>query len=449
MRKRPLAAFAICATLATAALPAQSPVPAKSETPIPDGPVIGATTQEVLLDVVVRDKKGRMVRNLRAGDLEVFDDGVLRKLNTFRVVESVESSNALLRPNGSVPVELSRLKGELNLKHEARLVTLVFDQLLPAQRPNAKRAALELLKSPGENLLYAVFRIDHKLALLEAYTNDLERIKSAIERATDPSFALNIDEESRIAKNQATAALAEQLLALKTASAASGQIVSTDQRITQMTLNMLQFADAGEQKQQSRAQLLALWALVREQKQLPGRKTVVYFTGGMNIPPEEHDRFNAIVADANLANVTVYAIHAGGVSTYLANSSGNALLEQATASSHANMIDRTGFVSVDQAQVLDRADESVHENAQNSLDILTQDTGGFFAADTNDFRGPVRRVMEEVNFHYELTYSPGIEKYDGHLRRIQVKVAMPDASADAVRLLCDAAVDGGAEFAAL
>ena len=59
----------------------------------------------------------------------------------------------------------------------------------------------------------------------------------------------------------------------------------------------------------SRAQLLALWALVKEQKQLPGRKTVVYFTGGMNVPPEYDDRFRAIVADANLANVTVYAIN--------------------------------------------------------------------------------------------------------------------------------------------
>jgi len=389
--------------------------------------VIGTTTQEVMLDVVVRDKKGRMVRDLRADEIEVMDDGVVRKLRSFR---STGKGGEEIRGDASTGTEPART--ELNPaaaragSRERRLVTLVFDQLLPGQRPYAKQSALELLKSPAPDLLFAVFKIDQKLALLQSYTGDVEQVKIAIERATNPSYFLNIDEENRIGKNQVTAALAEQLVAMKTASAGAGGTFSTDQRITQMTLNMLQFADTGEQKEQSRAQLLALWALVKEQKQLPGRKTIVYFTGGMNIPPEHTDRFRSIVADANLANVTVYAIHAGGITSYTGNSSGTAMLAQAAASSRTNMVDRTGLISVDQAQVFDRAEGAVHANTQNALEILTHDTGGFLAANSNDFRSPLRRVMEEVSFHYELTYSPSIEKYDGHLRKIVVKVARPD-----------------------
>jgi VWFA-related protein len=372
-----------------------------------------------------------MVKNLRPEEIEVTDDGVVRKVRSFRSVGSVGSGGG--DGSGSDPTGLTAarsavsqvLNPTLTPGKETRLVTLVFDQLLPSQRMFAKQAASELVKSPGRDVLFAFFRIDQSLKLLESYTSDPERIRVAIERATNPSYFLNIDEESRIAKNQTTAALAEQLLAMKTATAASGQYTTTDQRITQMTLNMLQFADAGEQKEQSRAQLVALWALVKEQQQLPGRKTLVYFTGGMNVPPEYNERFQAIVADANLANVTVYAINAGGISTYLGNTSGNLLLEQAGASSHTNMVDRTGFVSVDQAQVFDRSEGAVQANIQNALDALTHDTGGFYA-NTNDFRSPVRRVLEEVNFHYEVTYSPGIEKYDGHLRKILVKIARPD-----------------------
>ena len=384
--------------------------------------VIGATTQEVMLDVVVRDKKGRMVRNLRAEELEVSDDGIVRKLRSFRAVGNADSSPE----REPLPVMASAIGGALNAVREPRLVTLVFDQLLPEQRIRAKQAALELLKSRGADQLFAVFRIDTRLALIEAYTGDSERIRAAIDRASDPSFFLNIDEDQRIAKNQATAGLAAQLMAMKTASASSGSVATTDQRIAQMTLNMLQFADTSSQKQQSRAQLVGLWALVKEQKQLPGRKTVVYFTGGMNIPPEYHERFRTIVADANSANVTVYAINAGGIATYKANDSGGALLAQAAASSRTNMVDLTGTVSVDQAQVFDRAEDSVHANIHNSLEVLTRETGGFYASNTNDFRAPAHRIAEEVNFHYELTYSPAIEKYDGHLRRILVKVARPD-----------------------
>ena len=381
--------------------------------------VIGTTTQEVMLDLVVRDKQGRMVRNLRADEVEVFDDGVARKLRSFRSAGEADSAPGGVLTTGG---EAARARNHVR---QPRLVTLVFDQLLAEQRPYAKRAALELVRTRGAGQLFAVFRIDTRLGLIEGYTDDSGRLQTAIDRATDPSYFLNIDEESRISKNRATAALAGQLLSMKMDAGSAGAGLTTDQRITQMTLNMLQFADSGAQKEQSRAQLLSLRAVVKEQTQLPGRKTVVYITGGMNVPPEYQDRFRQIVSDANLANVTVYAINAGGVVAYKANDSGTALLAQAAASSRSNMVDRTGTISVDQAQVFDRAEDSVHANIQNSLEALTRGTGGFYAA-SNDFRIPVRRIAEEVSFHYELTYSPEITRYDGRLRKINVRVSRPD-----------------------
>ena len=48
--------------------------------------VIRAVTQEVLLDVVVRDHKGRLIRDLRPEEIEVYDDGVRQKLTSFRLV---------------------------------------------------------------------------------------------------------------------------------------------------------------------------------------------------------------------------------------------------------------------------------------------------------------------------------------------------------------------------
>src|SRR5712691_3584498 len=48
-------------------------------------PTFGVGTAAVTLDIVVRDKKGRAVRDLKASDFEVFEDGVKQSIESFRV----------------------------------------------------------------------------------------------------------------------------------------------------------------------------------------------------------------------------------------------------------------------------------------------------------------------------------------------------------------------------
>src|SRR5574341_1257430 len=60
----------------------------------PAQPTIKAYGQEVLLDVVVRDKKGRTVRDLRAGEFEVLDDGAPVRIKSFRLAEGHKESAA-------------------------------------------------------------------------------------------------------------------------------------------------------------------------------------------------------------------------------------------------------------------------------------------------------------------------------------------------------------------
>src|ERR1700733_8694259 len=63
-------------------------------------PLIRSTTQEVLLDVVVRDKKEHLIRNLKPEDIRVLEDGVPQKLKGFRFTdaESVEPQAAAEAP---------------------------------------------------------------------------------------------------------------------------------------------------------------------------------------------------------------------------------------------------------------------------------------------------------------------------------------------------------------
>src|SRR5215472_2473865 len=48
---------------------------------------VRSTTQEVVLDMVFRDKKGRTVHDIRPEEIHVLEDGLEQKLTSFRLVE--------------------------------------------------------------------------------------------------------------------------------------------------------------------------------------------------------------------------------------------------------------------------------------------------------------------------------------------------------------------------
>ena len=60
--------------------------------PAPSGaPTIRLNTQEVNLDMVFKDKKGKAIHDLRPEEVHVFEDGVEQHLNSFRGVTSSEN----------------------------------------------------------------------------------------------------------------------------------------------------------------------------------------------------------------------------------------------------------------------------------------------------------------------------------------------------------------------
>src|SRR5215210_5617933 len=63
--------------------PAQTPAP---QNPQDDEDVVRVESQEVKLDVVVKDKRGRPVKDLQATDFEVYEDGVRQQIQSFRFV---------------------------------------------------------------------------------------------------------------------------------------------------------------------------------------------------------------------------------------------------------------------------------------------------------------------------------------------------------------------------
>src|SRR5205809_7151097 len=148
-------------------------------------PVVRIRANEVTLDIVVRDKKGRPVRDLTAADFEIYEDGVRQQIGSFRFVlrQPTEAGNPTIATTGGkegpAPVPAPRDVGS------AGVIALVFDRLSPEARALARKAGLAYAEEgiTGGGFT-GVFGIDQALRTVQSYTDNMELIKQAVERVT-------------------------------------------------------------------------------------------------------------------------------------------------------------------------------------------------------------------------------------------------------------------------
>src|SRR5579864_5310517 len=278
-----------------------------AQTPAPEQSAEGqkqafkANAEETVLDVVVRDKKGRLVTDLKESDFSVTDNGEPKTIKSFRLVQGTEA------------ISSSGGRAQLDPLRQLRLITLVFQGGDQNAKKLARDAANELIKEElAQNVYLSVMAIDHKLQALQPFTNDRQLLRKAIARAT---ASVNDYTSDTIQVRQNL----EQLLgpmqggdpsttgranALSTAAAsASGPSAANSSGATaamaQLMLNILQNAQADESTDWSRASVFPLLDLVKEQYHLPGRKTILYFSGGFPLSQSTEDPFKQIISIAN------------------------------------------------------------------------------------------------------------------------------------------------------
>jgi VWFA-related protein len=388
--------------------------------------------EEVLVDVVVRDKRGHAVTSLPQSAFTVLDEGVPRQISSFRLVKGTEA--AVSAANGTATTE------KLDPIRQIRLVTLIFDRLDQSERTMTRRAALDLLnmKFP-QNVYMAVFTLGNELQAIQGFTNKRDLLVQAVEKATSrPSSQFSADSDQMRA--QAELAFGpnqsgSQDLITRLGQMSIGNSVSNafEAIFARSMIEMISFNERSEMAYAGRSTIWALLAAVRGQSELPGRKALIYFSEGFAIPQGAEEEFQAVISAANRNNLSFYPIDAHGLSTTSLNAKATeGLSAAATASSLSRGLGLGGDeVSLTQPKTeialsADLAINANRMNIQDTLAILADQTGGFLTANTNDFRAPLERVMEEIDTYYELSYNPHVDKYDGKFRRIEVKLDRSD-----------------------
>jgi VWFA-related protein len=293
---------------------------------------------------------------------------------------------------------------------------------------------MEFLKNElAPNVYITVYALDQRLRVIQHFTSNRERIKSAIEVATSSAATQFVERSEGIRRELENAVRAGESLANLTGNVGAsgppqgiGQ-AAADQKFAEMTLNTLRAEDIAEQQVQGVSAVYSLISLVSGQRQLAGRKTVLYFSEGMQIPPNLLDPYRSAISAANRANMTFYTIDARGLGSGTQMDAQRDTLLSAARSSQTQQTSRGGqAVTFDQAGAFDTAESSMRKNRQATLSELAESTGGFLIANTNDLRKPMHRIGSELVSYYVVSYTPAVRDYDGKFRSISVKALRPD-----------------------
>src|SRR5262245_7033998 len=187
MRRRSAMALAISLVAASAALIGQ---------PVPTGqtPTFRAGINLVLVDVVVRDRSGAIVKGLTADDFELLEDGVRQPILTFayeeisRTAATVAQGTALATVAASsspTPAAPETPTHPLTSDEVAghRLLTLVFDtsSMQPEDVQKAVDGATTWVDSSMSAAdLVAVASIGSSLQVLTDFTSSKERLHAVL-----------------------------------------------------------------------------------------------------------------------------------------------------------------------------------------------------------------------------------------------------------------------------
>jgi VWFA-related protein len=421
------------ALLITFALPCLAQDPGDQEY---ERVVVG--TSEVVLDAVVKDKKGHVVKDLKPSDFEVMEDGVRQEVKSFRLVTREPGAattnapdtgqSAAQRPQGGrtspAPPGATRVSA----------VALVFDRLSPEGRARAREAALSYVGDQSRpDDFVGVFGIDLSLKAVQPFTNDGQLVRQAIDRVTGHSPSTYTASTGQVTDlTQKQVALQSQTAVTGAGLASTGEqsggstgemgFAAAEQQFAEMTQRAVEGFEILERGQQGYATTDGLLAVISAMGRLPGRKALIFFSEGVAIPTAVQSQFRSVISAANRANVSIYSVDAAGLRVLSSDAEAGRAMTALGRKRIAVAGSPSDGASGPMSRDLERNEDLMRLNPEGGLGQLANETGGLFIGGTNNPGTRLRQVDEDLHAYYLLTYSPQNQNFDGQFRQISLKV---------------------------
>jgi VWFA-related protein len=349
--------------------------------------VLKAITRLVVVDVVATNKNGEPVTDLKPTDFTVFEDGTSQEIRGFSfqkggplAVAAQPVSHRALPPNVVTNVPEYSSDGSLNVILLDSLNTLTLDQI------GARDHALQVLERLPSGRAIAVYALSTKLQVLHDFTADPAELKNAI-----ASFKA---ENSILIENPTNGPKYEYVRPELEEIANEAGKEWTEKRL--------------------RATLEAMNSLARTLAGYPGRKNLIWVSGGFPqmINPVTRNYTDAITRTADLlsnSQIAVYPVDARGTATSTAFQAQN----------------KGGLWGPALMAVLSKEAAALLD-AHNAMNLLADMTGGKAFYNRNDLSDGIVKSMDDGSTYYILGYYPRNKKWNGKFRTITVQAVRPD-----------------------
>jgi VWFA-related protein len=314
----------------------------------------------VQVDVTVTDKNGNRVRGLKPENFQIFEDRTSQKITAVDFCDVHQSGTGADANPASIDLDNPTDPDSLRATGAShRLIVLFFDRttMEPEDTLRAVNSAREFVKNQMTAAdLVTVATYGTQLVVNSNFTNDRESVDQTLGH-------LISGKESRTGKERPT---------LDDSVSKRSGIANVDHSLS------------------------ATEALVDLLAQIPGRKSVIYFSSGLVQPGMDNTGgVDAVTGAANRNNVSIYAVDARALLT-IAPTGGSA---------------RSLAVETERIYA-----------SRNTLFTLAKDTDGEVFLDRNDFAPIYEFVQDASTDYYLLTFDPSNKKKDGSYRQIEIKL---------------------------
>jgi VWFA-related protein len=370
----------------------RTPPPPPPETTKSSKAQVVVHTDLVQIDAIVTDKDGKIIKGLKTENFQLLEEGKPQKMEKvdYFDVEKIETAEK----DDSVPIIVG-LKTANNpetlrpivLNH--RMMVLFFDltSLQPEDLLRSTNAAQKFIKEQMTSAdLVAVVSFGTQFRINSEFTND----KDVLQRVV---ASLIPGKESGLAGVAGTAndPVTEDTGAAFSADETEFNIFNTDNK------------------------LYAIEALANLLGGIPGRKSVLQFTGGVTQTGEDNrSQLQAATNAANKNNVSLYQMDSRGLVTE-------------TPGGDASSGMASGRGSFNGAAVFQQTQS--RQDSRETLSTLAQDTGGKAFFDVGDFAQVFKQVQDDSTGYYLLSYYSTNTARDGRYRSVKVKLVNVPAGA--------------------
>ncbi len=376
-----------------------------------DDDVIKVKSNLVNIDVIVKDKKGKFVSDLKAEDFTITENGQTQKIEFFDapLTNASSTSETATAPRNYVSLVLDSQTTDLTNLKQVRdgAIRYIRDQVTDADA-------------------IAILSVTNSLQLLQPFTQDKSKLIAAVEKFGSPdakSFEqkdLTENINSLRAFLDSSASTPSSGITTNAGGAAAARVMIA-QRVMQQFIRLRTALSL----QQARPVLAALAALAEGLRPIPGKKTLVLFSQGFVSPAVLDWQVQSTIDIANRANVAIYIIDSAGLRAN-APASGSLVPSTPLAGVSAITNQEQRIRGVGGETVFDNVRQEGQSREYDILYRISGDTGGKFLKGNNDIGNGLERINQEIHARYTVAYRSTNQNFDSTFRKVKIEVRRPD-----------------------